>query len=76
VRTWLHRIATNACLDLLARQQRRHRLLMAAPADDTGVPAPVAVSGLQPYPDRLLDEAADTAAERGAPTSPSRRSRC
>jgi RNA polymerase sigma-70 factor, ECF subfamily len=63
MRTWLHRIATNACLDLLARQQRRRRLLMAAPADDTDVPAPVAVSWLQPYPDSLLDEAADTVAE-------------
>jgi RNA polymerase sigma-70 factor, ECF subfamily len=63
IRTWLHRIATNACLDLLARQRRRRQLVMAAPADDADMPAPVAVPWLQPYPDRLLDEAADTAAE-------------
>jgi RNA polymerase sigma-70 factor (TIGR02960 family) len=45
VRAWLYRIATNACLDLLA--QRRPR-----PA--TGGE----VLWLQPYPDRLLDELA------------------
>ncbi|CAM3652554.1 RNA polymerase subunit sigma-70 [Nocardioides zeicaulis] len=42
-RAWLYRIATNACLDLLARRR----------------PAPAAggeVSWLQPYPDSLLDE--------------------
>ncbi|MBO0844623.1 MAG: RNA polymerase subunit sigma-70 [Nocardioides sp.] len=42
-RAWLYRIATNACLDLLA--QRR-------PAPATGGEVP----WLQPYPDRLLDE--------------------
>lgn len=42
-RAWLYRIATNACLDLLARRR----------------PKPAAggeVMWLQPYPDRLLDE--------------------
>ena len=43
-RAWLYRIATNACLDLLAKRR----------------PAPTArrreVPWLQPYPDRLLDE--------------------
>ncbi|SNT62537.1 RNA polymerase sigma-70 factor, ECF subfamily [Asanoa hainanensis] len=42
-RAWLYRIATNACLDLLARSR----------------PEPAAggeVRWLQPYPDRLLDE--------------------
>lgn len=43
VRAWLYRIATNACLDLLARTRPR-------PA--TGGE----VLWLQPYPDRLLDE--------------------
>ncbi|WGX94404.1 RNA polymerase subunit sigma-70 [Nocardioides sp. L-11A] len=42
-RAWLYRIATNACLDLLA--QRRPR---AATGGE--------VRWLQPYPDRLLDE--------------------
>lgn len=50
-RAWLYRIATNACLDLLA--QRR-------PEPATGGE----VRWLQPYPDRLLDElAADGADE-------------
>jgi RNA polymerase sigma-70 factor (ECF subfamily) len=50
-RTWLYRIATNACLDALKRQRTR----------------PVEVGGgfgeipwLQPYPDHLLEEVADT----------------
>lgn len=60
VRTWLHRIATNACLDLLTRRQRRRRLLTAA-GGGPDVPAAVAVPWLQPYPDSLLDEAADPA---------------
>src|ERR671937_821295 len=57
-RAWLYRIATNACLDHLAR--RAPRLLPAdvAPATDpeTDVP-PVAsdVPWLDPYPDRLVD---------------------
>ncbi|MET8931655.1 RNA polymerase subunit sigma-70 [Streptomyces sp. NPDC004611] len=42
-RAWLYRIATNTCLDLLAR----HR-----PEPATGGEVP----WLQPYPDRLLDE--------------------
>ncbi|WP_089156210.1 RNA polymerase subunit sigma-70 [Micromonospora sp. NBS 11-29] len=43
VRAWLYRIATNACLDLLAR---------CRPEPATGGE----VRWLQPYPDRLLDE--------------------
>ncbi|MGC4897133.1 RNA polymerase subunit sigma-70 [Micromonospora sp. DT31] len=42
-RAWLYRIATNACLDLLAR---------CRPEPATGGEVP----WLQPYPDRLLDE--------------------
>jgi RNA polymerase sigma-70 factor, ECF subfamily len=52
-RTWLYRIATNACLDALERRKAR----------------PVEVGGgygevpwLQPYPDHLLDEIAATEA--------------
>jgi len=43
VRAWLYRIATNACLDLLAKRR---------PQPATGGEVP----WLQPYPDRLLDE--------------------
>ncbi|MDG4767043.1 RNA polymerase subunit sigma-70 [Solwaraspora sp. WMMD406] len=43
IRAWLYRIATNACLDLLAKRR---------PEPAHGGEAP----WLQPYPDRLLDE--------------------
>jgi RNA polymerase sigma-70 factor (TIGR02960 family) len=43
LRAWLYGIATNACLDLLARKR---------PVPATGGEVP----WLQPYPDRLLDE--------------------
>jgi RNA polymerase sigma-70 factor, ECF subfamily len=53
VRSWLYRIATNACLDALARRKAR----------------PMEVGGgfgevpwLQPYPDHLLEEIADAEA--------------
>ncbi len=57
VRTWLYRIATNACLDTLASRARR--ILpsdILPPADPTLIPGPPPddVPWLQPYPDRLL----------------------
>ena len=57
-RAWLYRIATNACLDHLAR--RAPRLLPAdvAPAADPEADMPPVgsdVAWLDPYPDRLVD---------------------
>jgi RNA polymerase sigma-70 factor (ECF subfamily) len=58
LRAWLYRIATNACLDHLAR--RSPRLLptdVASAADPEAELPPIAsdVSWLDPYPDRLVD---------------------
>ncbi|MBW9208256.1 RNA polymerase subunit sigma-70 [Mumia sp. zg.B21] len=50
VRAWLYKIATNACLDLLAKRR---------PEPATGGE----VLWLQPYPDRLLDELSADAAD-------------
>jgi RNA polymerase sigma-70 factor (TIGR02960 family) len=47
-RAWLYRIATNVCLDML-RARSRQAAALTSLAD---------VPWLQPYPDRLLDEAA------------------
>ncbi|GAB2861191.1 RNA polymerase subunit sigma-70 [Nocardioides pacificus] len=49
LRAWLYRIATNVCLDLLAKRR---------PQPATGGEVP----WLQPYPDRLLDELGDEGA--------------
>jgi RNA polymerase sigma-70 factor (ECF subfamily) len=58
LRGWLYRIATNACMDHVAR--RSPRLLpadVASSADPEAEPPPVAsdVAWLDPYPDRLVD---------------------
>jgi RNA polymerase sigma-70 factor, ECF subfamily len=54
-RAWLYRIATNACLDAIARRGRSHRIAREAE-----------VPWLQPFPDRLLEEAAPREAEPDA----------
>jgi RNA polymerase sigma-70 factor, ECF subfamily len=62
-RAWLYRIATNACLDVLARRPRRVLPPQGPPADPAvELEPPVDLPWLQPYPDRLLDEIADDAA--------------
>jgi RNA polymerase sigma-70 factor (ECF subfamily) len=67
VRTWLYRIATNACLNAL--EQRGRRALpsgLGAPADDPDAPPSLAgpdVAWLQPIPDAsVIPEDADPAA--------------
>ena len=53
VRAWLYKIATNACLDLIARNKRR--------VAQTGATAnPSEVPWLEPVPDVLLDEIASS----------------
>jgi RNA polymerase sigma-70 factor (ECF subfamily) len=57
-RAWLYRIATNACLDFLARHERKVTEI-AASGEAGAEPAVVPhAAWLQPYPDRLLEHAA------------------
>jgi RNA polymerase sigma-70 factor (ECF subfamily) len=60
VRTWLYRIATNACLTALERRGRRVLPSgLAGPSDDpyaAPVPAGPEVSWVQPFPDALVEE--------------------
>jgi RNA polymerase sigma-70 factor, ECF subfamily len=65
VRTWLYRIATNACLNALAERPRRALPSGLVPAADPGDPQRDQILEpvwLEPYPDRLLDELGDPAA--------------
>lgn len=74
VRTWLYRIATNACLTALRHKSRRVLPSgLGAPTDDpTALPvgAPAATAWLQPFPDAGLagrsNDPADILASRSA----------
>ena len=63
-RAWLYRIATNACLDFLARHPRGPRGRQEPSADPGATPAEI--PWLQPYPDQLLEPAAPEDAEPDA----------
>ncbi len=54
-RAWLYKIATNTCLDTIRRTRRQ------VPTADS----PAEIPWLQPYPDRLLDQAAPPDTEPG-----------
>jgi len=59
-RAWLYRIATNACLDHLARSPRRvlaYQIVAAADPKADSIPEPTTSSyaWLEPYPDHLLE---------------------
>jgi RNA polymerase sigma-70 factor, ECF subfamily len=58
-RAWLYRIATNVCLDHLERHPRQPAPVVAGRSQGE-------VPWLQPFPDRLLDQAAPAAAEPDA----------
>jgi RNA polymerase sigma-70 factor (ECF subfamily) len=64
VRTWLHQIATNACLSALSHSSRRFLPSgLGGPADDPMAPPTAAEAPwVQPIPDSLLDPAAIVAA--------------
>ena len=64
-RAWLYGIATHACLDALRRRKARAWPTdLAGPADPRHYElAAIDVPWLQPYPDRMLDAAADSRAE-------------
>ncbi len=57
LRTWLYRIATNVCLDMLQGRQRRARPMDLGPAStaETALPPPLPeVTWIEPAPDRIL----------------------
>ena len=61
LRTWLYKIATNRCLDMLRADSRRPRI--AAPLPEATLPEPTGAGDappwLEPYPDVLLDHLVD-----------------
>ena len=68
-RTWLYRIATNACLNTLRRGQRRGVAPDGVPPANEGGSAETPareVAWLQPYPDDLLEPAAPVETEPDA----------
>ena len=58
VRTWLYRIATNTCLNLVRAAARRPPQALHLPGFAVEANARTEITWLQPYPDVLLDEIA------------------
>ncbi len=69
LRSWLYRITTNVCLDMIKGPQRRARPMDLAPASDAGSPLPApepAYAWVEPIPDAMAfgaDPADRTAAK-------------
>ena len=64
VRSWLYRITTNVCLDMLSGSQRRARPMDLGPAQsaDTPLPEPLPeVTWIEPIPDGKVVSASDPA---------------
>ena len=57
LRPWLYRVATNACLDAIARDQRRAVLAARAAADEGWTGQPDDVVWLGPIPNSVLEPA-------------------
>ncbi|MFC0435338.1 sigma-70 family RNA polymerase sigma factor [Kutzneria buriramensis] len=61
LRTWLYKIATNRCLDMVRAGSRRPRI--APPVPEAALPDPTGAGDtppwLEPYPDVLLDHVVD-----------------
>jgi RNA polymerase sigma-70 factor (ECF subfamily) len=67
MRTWLHRIATNACLTALRGRSRRPLPSGLGPAGDdphAALTPRFDIGWLQPFPDSRLGDPADTVAQR------------
>ena len=60
LRTWLYRIATNVCLDMLSGRERRARPMDLGPAGSADAPLGEALPGgrwIEPIPDELVHPA-------------------
>ena len=67
VRSWLYRIATNICLDLLSSKERRIRPMDLGPAVapvESNLNVRVEATWLEPIPTQLIRDPADIAVER------------
>jgi RNA polymerase sigma-70 factor (TIGR02960 family) len=59
MRTWLYKVATNTCLNLIRTASRRPQMAGPLPASAPAPTGSTEVTWLQPYPDLLLDELPD-----------------